>query len=317
MTDPSLPSAPPATVAAKATVLRRLELDVARRLDGLLTGDYLAAAAGPGTERAGARPYEPGDDARRMDWNLTARSLSPFVRTTDADREMESWVVADRSASLDFGTANYEKREVVLAAVAAFGFLTARHGNRLGVLVAGHERVARIPARSGRVAVLAALSALYDTPRAAGAPGSQGDLAAALTTLNRTQRRRGQVIVVSDFLDDSDWSTAIRHLARRHQVVAAHVTDPRELHLPAVGILGVIDPETGRRLHVQTNSAALRRRYEDAAASRHQKIRRMLLEAGAEHLHLSTDRDWLIDVARFIGSGRTRRGARVRRLAIR
>ena len=133
-------SASPATVAAKAAVLRRLELEVTRRLDGLLTGDYLAVAAGPGTEQAGARPYEPGDDARRMDWNLTARTLSPHVRTTNADREMETWVVADRSASLDFGTADREKRDVVLAAVAAFGFLTARHGNRLGVVVAGGDR---------------------------------------------------------------------------------------------------------------------------------------------------------------------------------
>jgi hypothetical protein len=101
--------APPATVAVKASVLRRLELDMTRRLDGLLTGDHLAMTAGPGTEQAGARPYEPGDDARRMDWNLTARTLSPHVRTTDADREMETWAVADRSASLDFGTANCEK----------------------------------------------------------------------------------------------------------------------------------------------------------------------------------------------------------------
>jgi uncharacterized protein (DUF58 family) len=312
----SLPSAPPARVAAKATVLRRLELDVTRRLDGLLTGDYLATTVGQGTEPAGARAYEPGDDARRMDWNLTARALSPHVRTTDADREMETWVVADRSASLDFGTADCEKREVVLAAVAAFGFLTARHGNRLGVLVTGTETITRIPARSGRAAVLAALSTLYDRPRAEGAPGPGGDLAAALHTLERTQRRRGQVVVVSDYLDASDWRTAIRRLALRHQIIAAHVTDPRELQLPAVGILGVVDPETGRRLHVQTNSPTLRRRYEAAAAARHEHIHRTLVEAGAEHLQLSTDRDWLVDVARFIGGGRARRGARVRRLAV-
>ena len=116
----------------------------------MLTGDYLAVAAGPGSEPAGARPYEPGDDARRMDWNLTARSVAAHVRTTDADREMETWIVADRSASLDFGTAACEKRDLVLAAAAAFGFLTARHGNRLGVLMAGGVSVTRMPARSGR-----------------------------------------------------------------------------------------------------------------------------------------------------------------------
>jgi uncharacterized protein (DUF58 family) len=311
---PAPPSTPPGTVAAKAAVLRRLELDVIRRLDGMLTGDYLAVAAGPGSERSGARPYEPGDDARRMDWNLTARALAPHVRTTDADREMETWVVADRSASLDFGTAKCEKRDLVLAAAAAFGFLTARHGNRMGVLIAGGDDLTRVRARSGRVQLMAALSTLYDAPRAQGQPEPGTDLAAALDSLGRHQHQRGQVVIVSDFLDASDWRYSIARLALRHQVVAVHVTDPREFHLPAVGILGVIDPETGQRMHVQTNSAALRARFEAAAAERHEQIRGALIRTGAEHLHLSTDRDWLVDFARFIGTRHAHRGARVQRL---
>jgi uncharacterized protein (DUF58 family) len=316
MTDLLLPpSAPPATVAAKAAVLRRLELDVTRRLDGMLTGDYLAVAAGPGSERSGARPYAPGDDARRMDWNLTARSLDPHVRTTDADREMQTWVVADRSASLDFGTAACEKRDLVLAAAAAFGFLTARHGNRLGVLIAGGDSLTRVPARSGRVALMAALSTLFDAPRAQHQPGPRADLAGALDNLGRAKQQRGQIVVVSDFLDSSDWRQAISRLAWRHQVVAVHVTDPREFHLPAVGILGVIDPETGRRLHVQTNSVALRTRFEAAAADRYQQIRGSLVRAGVEHLQLSTDRDWLIDFARFVTTRTAHRRGQVRRLA--
>jgi uncharacterized protein (DUF58 family) len=317
MSDQLPPSAGPADVAAKATVLRRLELDVTRRLDGMLTGDYLALAAGPGTERSGARPYEPGDDARRMDWNLTARSMLPHVRTTDADREMETWIIADRSASLDFGTAEREKREVVLAAAAAFGFLTERHGNRIGVMVTGGDKMTSLPARSGRLALLSALSFLYDSPRAGGPPGTRSDLASAMDSLLSYHRRRGQVVVVSDYIDSSDWPAALRRLATRHQIVGVQVTDPREMSLPAVGILGVVDPETGRRLHVQTNSAALRNRYQEAASARHQQIRSTLIGAGAEYLHLSTDRDWLIDFARFVATRSAHRGARVRRLAVR
>jgi uncharacterized protein (DUF58 family) len=308
------PSAPPAVVAAKAAVLRRLELEVTRRLDGMLTGDYLAVATGPGTEPAGARPYEPGDDARRMDWNLTARSAAAHVRTTEADREMETWIVADRSASLDFGTAACEKRDLVLAASAAFGFLTARHGNRLGVLVAGGDSVARVPARSGRVPLMGALATLYDSPRADREPGSGADLAGALHRLNRSKHQRGQVVVISDFLEPSGWLDAIALLAFRHEVVAVHVTDPREFQLPAVGVLGVIDPETGRRLHVQTNSTSLRVRFEAAAAERYEKIRSGLIRSGADHLHLSTDRDWLVDFARFVATRRSHRAARVRKL---
>jgi uncharacterized protein (DUF58 family) len=311
------PSAPPATVAAKAAVLRRLELEVTRRLNGLLTGDYLATAAGPGTERAGARPYEPGDDARRMDWNLTARAMSPHVRTTDADREMETWIVADRSASLDFGTAACEKRDLVLAAAAAFGFLTARHGNRLGVLAAGGESIIRVRARSGRVPLMAALATLYDSPRIDRKPGPGADLAGALDRLDRAKHQRGRIVVVSDFLESSPWPDSLARLTVRHEVVAVHVTDPREFQLPAVGVLAVIDPETGRRLHVQTNSPALRARFEAAAAERYGLIRSAIVRSGADHLHLSTDRDWLVDFARFVATRNTHRAARVRRLVTR
>jgi uncharacterized protein (DUF58 family) len=301
------PSSRPAEVAAKAAVLRRLELDVTRKLDGLVSGDYLAFAHGTGTEPAGARAYGPGDDARRIDWCLTARALTAQVRTTEADRELETWVIADRSPSLDFGTAEREKREVVLGAVAGFGFLALRAGNRLGVIATGGDQLDRIAARSGRVALLAALSALYDTPRRETPPGPSADLHAALMRLERVQPRRGRIVVVSDFLEASDWAVPLGRLALRHQVVAVQVTDPREMELPDVGVLTVIDTETGRQLDVQTNSAVLRARYATAAQQRDLRIRSLIAETGAEHLHLSTDRDWLIDVARFVGRRRRAR----------
>jgi uncharacterized protein (DUF58 family) len=252
-----------------------------------------------------------------MDWNLTARSLAPHVRTTDADREMETWIVADRSASLDFGTAACEKRDLVLAGAAAFGFLTARHGNRLGIVVAGGESVTRVRARSGRVPLMAALSTLYDSPRVDREPGPGAHLAGALRRLDRSKHQRGQVVVISDFLDPSAWRDAVARLALRHDVVAVHVTDPREFELPAVGVLAVIDPETGRRLHVQSNSAALRSRFEAAAEARYEQIRAAIIRCGADHLHLSTDRDWVIDLARFVTTRNAQRAARVRKLTAR
>ena len=302
-----VPSAAPAALSAKATVLRRLELDVSRRLDGLVSGDYLALAMGPGSDPAGARAYGPGDDARRIDWNLTARMLTPQVRTTEADRELETCVVVDRSASLDFGTAQREKREAALAAVAAFGFLTVRSGNRLGVLVAGGPQLVWLPPRAGRPGLMASLSAVYDTPRQPAGPPPEATLGAALARVERTQRRRGQIVVVSDFLEASEWDRALRRLTLRHQVIAVHITDPRELELPDVGLLSVVDPETGRQLAVQTSSRQLRERYRAAAQQRQARIRHLLVDAGAEHLTLSTDRDWLLDVVRFV---RTRRGIR-------
>ena len=288
------------TVSSKAALLRRLELQVTHRLDGLVTGDFLGLLPGPGSEPAGARVYAPGDDARRIDWSLTARSLAPHVRTTEADRELEAWVVADCSASLDFGTTKREKRELVLAATAAFGALVVRGGNRLGVVVAGGERVVRIEPGSSRQRLLASLSRLYDAPRRETAPAHRADLAAGLDHLARLQRRRGLVVIASDFLDDSDWAGHVRRLALRHAVVAVQVIDPRELALPPVGILSVVDPETGRQLHVQTSSARLRDDYARAAAARHAAIASAIRNAGARHLVLATDGDWLLDIVRFV-----------------
>jgi uncharacterized protein (DUF58 family) len=277
-----------------------------RRLDGRLTGDYVSAAIASGSERAGARRYEPGDDARRIDWSLTARSLEPHIRTTEADRELHTLVIVDRSPSLDFGTARREKREVALATLAAFGVLTGRSGNRLAVVVAGGDKLRHLPARQSRAGVLAALSAVYDTPRHRQRPDHRADLAAALTWADRTQRHRGQIVVASDFLDRSDWAGGLHRLALRHRVVAVHITDPRELELTPVGMLGVVDVETGRHLHVQTNSRRLRERYADAARARHERIVAAVRKAGADYLHVSTDRDWVLDLARFV----TRRNAR-------
>ena len=310
MTTPS-PIAPTSEAVAdqvsRAAVLRRLELDVVRRLDGRLSGDYHTTSIGPGSERAGAREYQPGDDARRIDWSLTARSHSAHVRTTEADRELETWVIADRSASLDFGTAQREKRDVVLGPAAAFGVLTARAGNRFGVLACGGPTLVRRPSAAGRLPMLSALSTIYDTPRYTEAPGANADLNAALLTLPRLQPRRGLVIVASDFLDRSNWAYALRALCVRQQVVAVHVTDPRELTLPDVGMLSVVDPETGRLITVETRSQALRDRYAAAARERSDGIAAAIRTAGAEYLPVSTDRDWLSDV---IGFATAHRGVR-------
>jgi uncharacterized protein (DUF58 family) len=306
---PTATTVPDAT--GRAAALRRLELEVTRRLDGLVSGEYLGRLPGPGSDRVGARSMQPGDDARRIDWSLTARSLEPHVRTTDADRELETWILADRSASLDFGTAEREKRDVVLAAAAAFGALTTRGGNRLGMLVSGGPSLERVPPAATRRAALAALARLYDTPRRDGPPGDGADLHDAIAHLDRLHQRRGQVVVVSDFLTDADWGAPLCRLALRHQVVCVQVVDPREERLPAVGLLTVVDPESGRTMAVQTASSELRERYAAAAARRQEAIARTIAGAAAEHLVLRTDRDWLTDVARFVLERRTRRATRL------
>ncbi|RBQ19960.1 DUF58 domain-containing protein [Spongiactinospora rosea] len=284
--------------------LRRLELTVTRRLDGLLQGDHLGLVPGPGSEAAEARPYLVGDDVRRMDWNVTARVAEPHVRDLIADRELETWVLLDASASMDFGTGDMEKRDLALAAVAAVGFLTERAGNRIGAHIlhgggsAGGARV--VPARGGRAHLMALLHAISALPRAV--PGERGrPLGGHAERLAAMLRRRGLVVVVSDFLDDpGTWERPLRRLAARHQLLAVEVIDPRELTLPDVGVLTLVDPETGRRREVSTASARLRERYAAAAAAQRGAVEAALRRTGAAHLRLRTDRDWVMDLIRHV-----------------
>jgi len=298
-----------------AEVLRRLELDVTRRLDGLLHGDYRGLVPGHGSESGETRPYVPGDDVRRIDWNVSARSMETHVRESIADRELETWILVDRSPSLDFGTARTTKAGLAIEAVGAIGFLTARTGNRLGAVVVDPAGVTVVPARPGRDHLLALLRGLL-AGRAPGATvhGSADDagttdLGAALRHLVVPPRRRGLVVVVSDFLSTDGWGRALRALVTRHEVVAIEIVDPRELELPAVGTLTVVDPETGRTREVPTNRRT-RARYAAAAAEQRQGIAAELRRSGVSHLQLRTDGDWVLDVARFVQVRRAAAGVR-------
>ena len=291
-------------VAGSETTLRSLELLVTHKLDGLLHGDHQGLFVGAGTEAGDGRLYQPGDDVRRIDWNLTARSNATHVRDTVADRELETWLVVDGSASLDFGTARCEKRDLALAAAAAFGFLTARSGNRLGTVVFDDTGTSVLPPRTGRDAVMAVLHRL---DRRARAGEGRPPLAGALRQTRMLASRRGLVVVVSDLLDDGDWARELRALTLRHDVVVAHVCDPRDIDLPSVGLLTLVDPETGERREVQTASRRLRQRFAAAATAQREGAARAVKAAGATHLTLSTDRDWLLDIVRFAAARKRRR----------
>lgn len=291
-------------------VLRRLQLMVTRKLDGLLQGDYLGLLPGAGSENGESREYRPGDDVRRMDWAVTARTTVPHVRQTIADRELETWLCVDLSASLDFGTARCEKRDLAIAGAAAIAHLTVRGGNRLGAVVVNGEGSIRLPARPGRLAAQGLLHKIADTPRAK--PGQPTDLAGAIDMLNRPPRRRGQAVVISDFLTpdvvdpatEPAWERPLRKLAVRHNALAVEVVDPRELELPDVGVLTVIDTETGNTHEVHTGDKRFRAKYAEAALTQRAAIAAALRRAGAAHLRLRTDSDWLVDIVRFVAAQR-------------
>jgi uncharacterized protein (DUF58 family) len=298
----ALPSPP---LADGATV-RRLSLDVARRLDGLLQGDHLGYLPGPGSEPAESRAYAVGDDVRRLDWALTARTGEPHVRTAVAERELETTVVLDLSASMSFGTARAEKRDVALALAAAFLHLGSRPGDRVRAVVVGGDGIRTLPPRGGRDGALLTLHALLRQPRAEAAGTG---LAHALKTLASMQTRRGLVVVISDLLDDpAGWARPLRVLCTRQDVVVAQVVDRREETLPNAGTLRLVDPESGRHLEVATTPRT-RARYAEAAAQRLETQHAAVRSAGAGHAVIRTDSDWLPQLARFLVARRRTRAA--------
>jgi uncharacterized protein (DUF58 family) len=311
---PTIANSPPSLATGPASdVLRRLELIITRRLDGFLQGDHRGLVPGHGSELGETREYQPGDDVRRMDWNVTARMQTPHLRETIADRELETWVLTDLSASLGFGTAECEKRDLVVAAAAAVGFLTQRMGNRIGAVVLEGERTATVPARTGRVNLQALLHRVTMAAKA-DHPGSS-DLAGALRRLQGVARRRGLITVISDFLAPDGWQQPLRALSARHEVLAVEVVDPRELELPDVGILEVYDPETGDVRELNTRSAHVREAFAAEAAAQRERVASEIRAGGADHLVLRTDSDWLLDLVRFVAWRRERIDAlaRVRR----
>lgn len=270
-------------------VLRRVDWEVIRRLDGFLQGDYRSLLYGFGVDFADLREYQPGDDVRYIDWNVTARLGEAYIRQYVEDREITAWFLLDLSPSLEFGTVSRSKRAALVDVVATFSRLLTRHGNRVGamVLVDGVERV--IPARMGRQHVLRIINELLQDPRRR--TTSLTDLGGLLRAAQRWIRRRSLIVVASDFISSPGWESQLTVLNRRHEILAVRVSDPRESELPDVGGLMLEDSETGQQMYVDTHDAAFRRRYREAAEQRVGAARAAFRSAGVDALWLSTEED--------------------------
>jgi uncharacterized protein (DUF58 family) len=279
-------------------LLRALDVNIQRRVEGLLAGDYRSALLGDGTELAQVRPYVPGDDVRLIDWNVTARTGEPHVRVLFAERVLVTWVVLDTSASMAFGTTDRRKADVAEGVALAIGHVATRRGNRLGLVTFGDSSPRSSPPRQGRVGLIGLLTALRreDDEARVGATS----LGEALTRTGALARQRALVVVVSDFRGPQDWRRPLLALAGKHDVVAVEIRDPLEQRLPNAGELWLVDPETGRQLRVDTGDARLRDRFAKAAAEERSGLASSLSSAGVRHLVLETSGDWLRSLALFL-----------------
>ena len=278
-------------------ILRRLEWTVIRRLDGAVHGNYRTLFRGFGLDLADLREYQYHDDVRHIDWNVTARLQTPYVREFNEDREVTAWFLLDLSPSVDFGSRQVRKRSVSTDFVTVLARLLTRHGNRVGALFYGDRVDTVVPAGAGRRHVLQLLHRMLSRPERSRSAAT--DLRDFLRTAFQLIPRRSLVFVVSDFISAPGWSEPLAHLARRHEILAVRLYDPLEMDLPDLGLLVVQDAETGEQVFVDTHDPAFRRRFATAAERREAALRSAFRDAGVDALELSTDDDLVDTILRF------------------
>ena len=277
-------------------ILRRLEWTVIRRLDGMLHGDYRTLFRGNGIDLADLREYQYHDDVRHIDWNVTARLQTPYVREYHEDREVTAWFLLDLSPSIDFGS-GVKKRSLSTEFIAVLARLLTRQGNRIGAVFYGDKVDTVIPARGGRRHVLSVMHRLLQRPELQRSGGT--DLRAFLRTAYQVVPRRSLVFIVSDFISAPGWAESLAHLSQRHEVVAVRLYDPLERELPDMGMLLMQDSETGEQLFVDTHDKGFRRRFASVAERRERELRAALARAGVDCLELATDGNLVDAVMRF------------------
>jgi uncharacterized protein (DUF58 family) len=278
-------------------ILLRLDWHVVRRLDGLLQGDYRSLFYGFGVDFADLREYQPEDDIRYIDWNVTARMNTPYVRQYLEDREITAWFLLDLSPSVDFGTVGVQKRSMLVDFVAVLARLMTRHGNRVGAMMFGSRIQHTVPARGGRVQVLRLINDLLKQPLLSRVPPT--DLTPFFEGALHAIKRRSLIFVISDFLSEPGWERPLNMLGQKHEVVAIRLMDPREAELPDVGMVVMEDAETGEQLFVDTHDAKFRRRFLEGVQRREEELARAFKRAGVDMLTLSTEDDLIRAILRF------------------
>ena len=287
----------PSSALTPERVLLRLDWKVIRRLDGLLQGDYRSLFYGYGVDFADLREYQAEDDIRYIDWNVTARMDTPYVRKYVEDREITAWFLLDLSPSIDFGTTASQKRMVLVDFVTTLARLLTRHGNRVGAIFYGSKVEHTIPAHRGRNQVLRLVNDLLKQPRLA--RSAYTNLTPLLQAGLYAIKQRALIFIISDFMSVPGWEKPLSLLQQRHEVLAIRLWDPREVELPDVGPIIMEDAETGEQLYVDTHDRKFRQRFKEAAHQREADLAASFKMAGVEALSLSTDEDLVRAIVRF------------------
>ena len=274
--------------------VRRIQIIARKQVNDLLAGEYLSAFQGRGMEFHAVREYVPGDEIRSIDWNVTARTGSPYVKTFCEERELTVLLVVDVSASGAFGSQRLSKMETAVEVAAVLMFTALKNNDKVGLLFFADDVVKYIPPRKGRANVLRLIRELL----AMEPIKAPTDISRALEFLGRVQRRKCVLFLMSDFLGP-DCSRALSIANQRHDVVAVTLADPRESTLPNVGFLTLRDAETDELLELDTRHPRVRALFAAAAADREEKLTGSLRKANVDRLTIRTDQPYAQSLQRF------------------
>ena len=274
--------------------VRRIEIRTRNLVDTVFSGEYHSVFKGRGMEFAEVREYQPGDDVRTVDWNVTARMGHPFVKVFDEERELTVMLMVDASSSGEFGTVHQMKGEIAVEICALLAFSAIKNNDRVGLIIFTDEIERFVPPKKGRKHVLRVIrELLYFEPQ-----GRQTDISAALEHLNRVLTRRGVVFLVSDFMSES-YETALKIANRRHDLIAVTVTDPRERELPNVGLIELEDAETGEEILIDTSDPEIRRMFSGLTGEGKETRDRLFRSVGVDCVDVTTDRPYVDALMRF------------------
>lgn len=274
--------------------IRRLELRTRRLVNSTFAGQYHSVFKGRGMNFEEVREYAPGDEIRSIDWNVTARMNTPYVKKFTEERELTVMLVVDVSASGTYGSVSLSKRELAAEVASILAFSAINNNDKVGLLLFTGEVELFIPPKKGRLHILRLIrEMLYFEPK-----GRRTDIAGALDYLNRVITRRAVVFLISDFLAP-DFTKALTVSSRRHDVVAMPVHDPGESELPDIGIVTLEDPETGEQIDINTSSRAVRRGLHEQETARRRAVEKLFRTRRIDSVPLSTTSDYLIPLRNF------------------
>lgn len=281
---------------------RRLEIYTRRKVNQSFSGQYESAFKGRGIEFAEIRQYQPGDDIRTIDWNVTARAGQPYVKTFIEERELTVLLLVDGSASTFFGSGEKTKQQLIAEFCAVLALTASRQQDKVGCMIFSEEIDHYIAPSKGRRHCLQIISQLLDYQRSA----KKTNLNLALETVSKIMKKRAIIFVVSDFLD-SNYEQALKIVAQRHELVAVSVSDQREESLPKMGLVELKDYESGEVITVDTSSQAARDYFSKHASQRKRALKRSFRKMGIDLLPIHTQRPFIMPLAHFLQNRRKRR----------